>query len=187
LKKNKPTLTLMVGLARSGKSTWTRKHNKDAVIVCPDTIRSEIFGHQFHKNAEDFVWAIAKSMVKILIGQKIDVIVDATNLTYFARGEWLRIANDYSANVRIVWIKTSVKECIRRNNKSSEGKKLPSDVIEKMAMIFENPHYIKEKGKAPIELIEIPKRQESKSKIKSLERFLGINNYYQHGSHGKGT
>ena len=41
----KNTLILMCGLARSGKSTWIKKNQADAIVVSPDDIRAEIFGH----------------------------------------------------------------------------------------------------------------------------------------------
>ena len=171
--RNKTMLTLMCGLARCGKSTWIKQNKGDAVVVCPDTIRSEILGHQFHKSAEDFVWAIAKSMVRILLDQKKSVIIDATNLTFFSRGDWIRIANEYGAKVRIVWIKTSIRECKRRNRKSTKGNKLPSEVIDRMASVFENPYYGKEKGKPRIELIELPRNKAGRLKDDLLD------NYYQ--------
>ena len=67
--KSKAKLIIMCGLPRSGKSTWIRKNKGDAVIVSPDEIRSDIFGHQFFKNCEPWVWAMAKSMVRLLMGQ----------------------------------------------------------------------------------------------------------------------
>ena len=172
---SKPVLTLMCGLPRCGKSTWIRKNKGDAVIVCPDDVRSSILGHQFHKNAEDFVWAISKAMVRLLLEQKKDIIIDATNLTSTSRGDWIKIANDYKAHIRIVWIKTSIKKCKERNLKSKKGQKLPSEVIDRMALIFENPWYYKEKAKPEIELIEIPKSRKSKS---TKERAF-FENYYR--------
>lgn len=135
----KPSLMLMCGLARSGKSTWIRKNFKNDVVVCPDRIRKLIFGHQFHKDAEDFVWAFAKGMTKLILEQGKNVIIDATNLNSFTRHEWYKIAKDYDAKITVIWVKTSLKECKRRNAKSPEGEKLPENVLDGMASIFENP------------------------------------------------
>ena len=60
-KTTKSSLIILCGLPRSGKSTYARKNSKNAVIVCPDRIRKVIFGHQFHKEAEDFIINISKS------------------------------------------------------------------------------------------------------------------------------
>lgn len=149
-------LTLMAGLARSGKSTWIKKNAKDDVVVCPDRIRKLIFGHQFHRDAEDFVWAYAKGMAKLILEQGKNVLIDATNLNYSTREQWYRIALDYKANIRVVWVKTSLKECKERNRKSPEGERLPEDVLERMATMFENPTEDIKYDVARIELVETP-------------------------------
>ena len=150
--KNKPILTIMVGLARCGKSTWVQKHKKDAVIVCPDEIRAKIFGHQFHIDCEEFIWAFANAMIKLLLDQGKSVIVDATSINEFSRDKLIRIARKYGLKTKIVWIKTSVAECKRRNEKTPKGKKVPYEVIDRMANNFEDP--VEEDG---VEVIEVPK------------------------------
>ena len=150
---NKPILTLMTGLARCGKSTWISKNRKDAVVVSPDDIRATIFGHQFHLDAEGFIWAFAESMTKLLLDQGKSVIVDATSINDFSRNKFVLIARKRGLKTKIVWIKTSLAECKKRNSKSVEGKKLPDDIIERMAMNFEDPVY----SDKDIEVVEIPK------------------------------
>lgn len=138
-KKNKLTLALTVGIARSGKSTWVKKNSKKYVVICPDRIRKVIFGHQFHKNAEDFVWAYAKGMAKLLLEQGKSVLIDATNINFESRYAWYKIALDYKAKIKVIWVKTSLKECKKRNTKSPEGERLPEKVLDGMAAMFQNP------------------------------------------------
>lgn len=149
----------MVSLPRGGKSTWLKKNKGAAVVVCPDEIRSKIFGHQFHKEAEDYIWAFAKSMTRLLLDQGKNVIIDATNINNYSRDVWIRLAREYKAKIRIVWIKTSVKECIKRNKKIDV--KVPEDIIIRFAGHFENPSYCGTFD-ADIEVIEIPKSPKSK-------------------------
>lgn len=146
----------MCGLARCGKSTWIKKNKKGAIVVCPDKIRSEILGHQFYKPAEEFVWALAKAMARLLLEQGKSVIIDATNVTYASRQCWIKMAQEYGVKTKIVWLKTSIKVCQNRNEKSKEGQKVPSEVINRMASMFEDPVLNKEDN---IEVIEIPKRK----------------------------
>ena len=163
----KPNLTIMCGLARCGKSTWIKKNKKDAIVVCPDEIRSKIFGHQFHKPAEEFVWAFAKSMARLLLEQGKSVIIDATNVTYVSRQCWIKMAQEYGVKTKIVWLKTSVKVCKSRNEKSKEGQKVTNEVIDRMASMFDNPVPNKEDN---TEVIEIPKSKN--------EKCLPFSNYY---------
>ena len=161
MKKNKvdPVLTIMCGWPRSGKSTWIEK-NKDFVndiIVSPDEIRKVIFGHQFHQNAEPFIWAFAEGMTRMLLEQGKNVIVDATSLTYSGRVRWIIIARNYDVKLRIIWIRTSLEECLKRNKKCSKDKQVPEDVLKRMPLTFEEPYAQQSSGgeKYCIELIKI--------------------------------
>lgn len=80
-------LIAAVGLPRSGKSTWAR--TQAYPIVCPDEIRTALHGHRFIAEAEGFVWAIAKVMVRALFGAGHQfVILDACNNTRKRRDGW---------------------------------------------------------------------------------------------------
>jgi predicted kinase len=58
-------------------------------IVNPDSIRLALHGKPFIPEAEQFVWAVAKCMVKALfIAGHETVVVDATNTTRKRRDEW---------------------------------------------------------------------------------------------------
>jgi predicted kinase len=153
----------MCGLPRSGKSTWIKKNAKDYVVISPDRIRKLIFGHQFHNDAEEFVWAYAKGMAKLLLEQGKNVLIDATNLNYPTRAQWYAIAFTYDTQIKIVWLKTSLKECKDRNANSPEGEKLPEGVLDRMASIFVNPtEDVSIKEAYNIELVEIPPKGCSK-------------------------
>lgn len=125
---NRPKLTLMMGNSHSGKSTWVEQNKRNAVVVCPDTIRKVIFGHQFHVEAEEFIWGVTKSMIHILLDQKKDVILDATCLTWGIRQQYWSIASKYLATKEIVWIKTPVDVCLARNL-VDKNKQVPEQVI----------------------------------------------------------
>ena len=66
------------------------------------------------------------------------------------------MAQEYGVKTKIVWLKTSIKVCQNRNEKSKEGQKVPSEVINRMASMVEDPVPNKEDN---IEVIEIPKRK----------------------------
>ena len=87
----KPRLILTVGLPRSGKSTWCEKMRKryTAVIVNPDSVRLAIHGQAYIREAEQFVWATVRAMVKALFiaGHEL-VILDATSVTKPSRDSW---------------------------------------------------------------------------------------------------
>lgn len=139
------TLTLMCGIPRCGKSSWIKKNKKDAIIVSPDEIRKEIFGHQFHQPANKFVFAISEAMVSLLLKQGKNVIVDATHMTRSLRSSWYPVVKDLNVDTILVWVYAdrdmfkNIQIAKSRSRVSAEGEIVPDAVIDRMGMQFEEP------------------------------------------------
>lgn len=122
-------LFMMVGLPYSGKSTEAALLSKvhHAPIVNPDSVRVALHGHKFIPEAEPYVWAICKTMVRSLFTAGHDyVILDATNLTPARRNEWTR---DGWTTVACI-VDTSLEVCLKRAEEAGDLVMLP--IIEKM-------------------------------------------------------
>ena len=138
----KPNLYIMCGLPRAGKSTWVKRNKKEKIVISPDTIRREIFGHQFHQNANSLVFAFAENMAILLLKQGVDVIIDATHITSGLRNKWKPIAEQCGAKVTVVWvyinkdIDRNLDVCLERNKLSPKDEKLPVEALQRMAMSF---------------------------------------------------
>ena len=134
-----PKLGIMVGLPRSGKSTYCRENlMQDNVVVCPDKIRLALHGQQFVALAEKFVWAVADTMVRTLLMQGHNVVIDATNVSRFTRSSWSRLATEFDTKLDIYWVTTPAEVCIARNIPGSEGY-LHEDTIQRMSSDFQAP------------------------------------------------
>jgi len=132
----KQILTIMAGIPRSGKSTWIEKNKTlQDIIVSPDIIRKEIFGHQFFKPCEPFIWAFTDAFILLLAQQKKSIILDAVNMTSYVRNKYITIVEPYGYKTKLVWINTDLKECIKRNE-TSKDKKVPLNVIKSMCAGF---------------------------------------------------
>ena len=124
------TLTLMVGLPRSGKSTWAMEQG--CPVVNPDSIRLALHGESFIPSAEPMVWTLAEYMVRSLfITGHPRVILDATNLTVKSRARWIN--QDWITDFALV--QTLYDECVYRAQETGKPELIP--VIQRMKDSFE--------------------------------------------------
>lgn len=123
----KQSLTLTIGLPRSGKSTWARKQG--VPIVNPDSIRLALHGKPFIPESEGFVWAISYVMARALFlaGHK-DIIIDATNITKKSREAWIGRFTD--CMIRFEWFTVKAETCIKRARAGGRLDLIP--IIKKM-------------------------------------------------------
>jgi predicted kinase len=112
-------LIVMVGLARSGKSTWAQKQS--IPIACPDAIRFALHGHAFIPLAEPMVWAISGIMVRslFLAGHTI-VIVDGCHVKHEQRQFWVDMGDREGWRTIFKPITTPELTCIKRCGEDDE-------------------------------------------------------------------
>lgn len=130
----KKNLILTVGLPRSGKSTWAHKsiYDRNAVVVNPDSVRLAIHGQAYIREAEGFVWATVKAMVKALfLAGHTEVIIDATNLKEKGRGAWW--CDDWTVLYKV--FDADSETCMQRARDSNREDLIP--VIIRMADEYE--------------------------------------------------
>jgi predicted kinase len=126
----KPLLICMMGLPRSGKTTWAQA--QEFPIVNPDSIRFALHGHRYLALAEPFIWAIAQVMVRALfLAGHATVILDATNTTRKRRDAWK--CDDWVTVFKD--IETNAVTCTERAQLEDDQDIMP--IIEKMAAEFE--------------------------------------------------
>lgn len=119
-------LIVMVGLPKSGKSTWAKIQNYP--IVNKDAIRLALHGQRFVIEAESFVDALATYMVKSLfLAGHETVIVDECHNTEKRRKRWL--SDNWQIEYKIIPVMR--EECIRRAEEENDLEIIP--VIERMS------------------------------------------------------
>jgi len=128
-------LYIMCGLPRSGKSSWIKKYQRAEkyVVISNDWIRENIFHNKYAFSINPSVWMITDSCIRILLSQDKSVIFDGINHTKFVREQFIKIAREMDATVKIIYMDTPLEVCLERNDK------LPEKTLKRMAEEFEEP------------------------------------------------
>lgn len=132
------TLTLMVGIPGSGKSTYTKtKMDRKSKILSSDAIRKELFGSESDQDHNDVVFSTLHERARQLLIDGKDVVIDATNNNKANRQRTLSHFKDLNIKRRAIVIETPVDVCIKRD--SSRFRTVGETVIQEFAESFEYP------------------------------------------------
>lgn len=128
-------LTVLIGLPRSGKSTYATKWigyddygSNPRVVVNSDEIRLALHGERYNRLAEPFVHAVTKVMIRSLYNQGYHLLIDETNTSIGSIRQWLQIDPD----AEFVYINASVEECERRAIACEQNDLVDKNVIKRM-------------------------------------------------------
>lgn len=100
------TLTLMVGPAGSGKSSWLASEEAKAMgihpshVISSDQLRQDLCGDFRDQSRNQYVFNALHDLVVTRLSHGLDTVVDSTNLTFKARKPLLKAAGDYNAKIR---------------------------------------------------------------------------------------
>ena len=119
---------IMIGIPRSGKSTYVKSNCKDYQVICADDVRKAL-GFQFNQRIEPIVHAICEIEARAKMERGLDVVIDETNTSIKRVSKWTRLADEYGYKKIGIVLKTPQKVCMSRN--VGEGV-VPDEVIERM-------------------------------------------------------
>lgn len=123
-------MVVMMGLPRSGKSTYIRNKLMAFQLVCADNVRLAL-GRQFDEKLEPFVWATHNIMVEHALIAGRNVVIDSTNTIIDRVLRYKDLADSYRYNFQLIYVKTDIEECLRRNGWDKDNQ-VPVSVIERM-------------------------------------------------------
>lgn len=132
-------IIMLCGLPGAGKSSLAEDFAFNSIAICPDEIRGELYGDPSIQGKGRRVFQIAYGRLKSAIKENEYnyIFFDATNTTKRARQPIIEIAKKYNIDISCFWINTSKEECIKRQ--SLRDRKVPTEVIERMARQFQKP------------------------------------------------
>lgn len=107
-----PTFTMIVGLPRSGKSTYVKKHRDFCVVIDDNEIR-KMFGVNLCLNdSDDFSYMVTNGIIKYELLNGNNVIFDSTNIDYKYRINLLKILENVPCRKVCVVVATPFEVCI---------------------------------------------------------------------------
>jgi len=132
-----PELIMLVGLPGSGKTTYLKTHPQNAVRLSLDDFRFLMTGKDFHPPFEPSVHAWVEQTGRYLLSQGYSILIDATSVRKSLRVKWTRLAKEYGATTKAIWLDTPYFTCVERN--AGRDRKVPEEVIRRMSEDFEEP------------------------------------------------
>jgi predicted kinase len=146
MKTKSPFVILLSGIPMSGKSTWVRENYPDTLTISRDELVMEVAGTIYYNLAFKTVdqKAVDKLLVKRITDaatQKVDVIIDMTNVSTKVRAKNLSyFSDDYYKVAVVLPILDSAEYKIRNDFRSvNENKFIPEFVIKSMMDSFVVP------------------------------------------------
>ena len=140
--ERKPTLTLMVGLPRAGKTTRAKELEREtgAIRFTPDEWHLFLFGDDFHDPREhalhdqrhDRVEQLRWGLGKRLLAQGVSVILDYGFWAREQREEKFREARALGADFQICYVHAPLEELCRRQTLTRED-------MEQWSALFQPP------------------------------------------------
>jgi predicted kinase len=136
------TLILLMGLPRTGKTTFSKTLN--AVRIEIEQLRIGATGEPSpNENYDDLVRNITQRSVHFYLNQNKDVVVDDLFLTAVERKVFITIAKKMNANVLLYWFDPPLDVIIEKYNSSNTeytDKEFFSSKIKKMSKNIDLPN-----------------------------------------------
>ena len=131
------TLTILVGLPASGKSTFAETLKDDnTVVLSSDAIRLELFGYENDQSNNSLVFTTLYARAKELLQTK-NVVIDSTNINREMRAKSLAPFRDMNIQRVAIVFDTPTEICIERD--SMRTRTVGRDVIVRFANLYQRP------------------------------------------------
>ena len=147
-------LFLMMGAPGSGKSYWAQHHIQSTdKYISRDEIRFSMLQENddyFDKEGEVFNKFIQTINNSLLVYD--NVFADATHLNAASRNKTISRINVPIDEINVIYLKTPLEICLKRNSTREERKLVPESVIKDMFNRIKIPE--KEEGISKVYIIE---------------------------------
>ena len=132
---------VMCGLLASGTSWQAKKlaEKYDAEIFSSDSLREEMFENVNHQADNDALFKELHKRIRECLASGKSAIMDATNINYKKRIEFLKSLSKIPCEKIAVLMATPYEVCLERN--TQRERKVPEHVIKRMYMSWNSPYW----------------------------------------------
>lgn len=135
-------LFIMCGIPGSGKSTFLNRITKPtSLVISRDKIRFSLLkdGEEYFSH-EPVVEQMFYNGISKALQLNYDVFADQSSISIAARKKLISRVTSYS-EINVIWVDTSIEECINRDLNRTGRAHVGAKVIENMAKNFVAPTY----------------------------------------------
>ena len=149
-----PTLTMLIGLPGTGKSTWIKNYKLNgSLVLSTDDIIHELALREeddrtytdmflcYIQEAERLFW---NRLERAILKKEDNIYIDRTNLSRKSRSrifktfDFLDMRKEYTVYAKVFGLYLPIHQWLKRLE-SRKDKQIPWDVLVRMAETFENP------------------------------------------------
>lgn len=135
------TLTCIVGLPASGKSTYAGQlANKiNSTVFSSDSLRNEMFGDIYDQSHNQQIFQELHKRIKACLHNNNNAIMDCTNISSKRRRAFLNELKKIDCIKNCVIIATPYEQCLKNNR--DRARQVPEWAIERMYRKWQTPHW----------------------------------------------
>jgi predicted kinase len=129
-------LTVVVGAAGAGKTTWVRQHHTPTEILTLDALREWVCDDPTDQDATGDAVEVARVVARARLRRGLRVVLDSTGTPATHRQEWAQLATEVGAVAVLVVVDTPLVVCLARNARRPGpapghrwGRRVPTPVV----------------------------------------------------------
>jgi len=134
LKLPAPSMLVLIGPSRSGKTTWARQHFSADEVVSSDSLRAMVGSGEDDQTASTAAFELLERIVDERLKRGLTVVIDTLGYNDEARSRWIEKAHKAGIPAHAMLFDTQAEVCEQRNQ--TRDKPIPRSVLKRQISRF---------------------------------------------------